>query len=119
MNQETHKLYSQACDAWREYGEINRRAWARLGQIQLEFIGLGLESGARQWQILGEVQNPMDLWSAESGLWAEYATRVNEDLRHMFDVLAERRKEVMSCIERHARLPEPAAGPTGPARTAA
>ncbi len=104
MNEE-HKLYSQACDAWREYAEINRRAWARLAQIQLELAALGMESMTRQLRMLGEARTPADFWPAESELWAQHAERVNESFRQAVEVISERREQVMACIERHAALP--------------
>ncbi|NIW86626.1 MAG: hypothetical protein GWN09_08545 [Gammaproteobacteria bacterium] len=108
MMKEAHKLYSQASDACREYAEINRRAWARLAQIQLELAGFGLESATRQLRILGEARTPADFWAAESELWAEYGGRVNESCRQTVEVISERREQVMACVERHATRPESA-----------
>lgn len=103
---EAHKLYGQACDAWREYAAINRRAWAQLAQIQLELCSVGLEAAARQWRLLGEARHPLELWSRECDLLAEHAGRVDAALRRVFEVTAARREHVMACIERHARGPE-------------
>lgn len=65
----------------KQLGGWNIRLWDRLTEQQLAGMALWVDAGIKQLRLLGESQNPYDIYTGQTQLAQEYAERVSEYVR--------------------------------------
>jgi len=110
MAERADPLYLNVSDAMREYADANRRAWARLARLQLELGGELAESGARAWQLAFEGRALPEVLAEESALAADCCARWTRGMARTVEILSDRRREVLECLDRFRAGLEPEAG---------
>ncbi len=73
----------------KQLGGWNIRLWDRLTEQQLAGVALWVDAGIKQLRLLGESQNPYDIYAGQTQLAQEYAERVSEYVRQTLAIMAD------------------------------
>jgi phasin family protein len=75
-------------------GGLNTRLWDRLSEQQLAGVALWVDAAIKQLRLLGETQNPYDIYAGQAQLAQEYAERVSEYVRQTMAVVMDVQNEL-------------------------
>lgn len=75
-------------------GGVNTRLWDRLAEQQLAGVALWVDASIKQLRLLGESQNPYDIYVGQTQLAQEYAERVSEYARQTMAVVMDVQNEL-------------------------
>ena len=78
----------------KRWGGWNTRLWDRLTEQQLAGVALWVDAGVKQLRLLGESQNPYDIYTGQTQLAQEYAERVAEYMRQTLAIMADVQKDL-------------------------
>ena len=91
-------------------GGWNGRLWDKLTEQQLAGVALWVDAGIKQLRLLGESQNPYDIYAGQTQLAQEYAERVSEYMRQTLAMMAGVQNELSSAFTprvKESRVPVP------------
>jgi phasin family protein len=91
-------------------GGWNSRLWDKLTEQQLAGVALWVDAGIKQLRLLGESQNPYDIYAGQTQLAQEYAERVSEYMRQTLAIMADVQNELSSAFTprvKESRVPVP------------
>ncbi len=94
------ELNKTTVNAIKELGEINTTAMTRLTQRQMDMMKLYMETGAKQLELLGKVQNMQDLSVSQAKLFTEMNERLLENARQTVNVLVDVKAELSAWVEK-------------------
>ena len=77
----------------KRWGGWNTRLWDKLTEQQLAGVALWVDAGVKQLRLLGESQNPYDIYTGQTQLAQEYAERVAEYMRQTLAIMADVQKD--------------------------
>jgi hypothetical protein len=81
------KVCELSLETARRLGGWNTRLCDKLAEQQLAGMALWVDAGIKQLRLLGESQNPYDIYAGQTQLAQEYAERVSECVRQTLALL--------------------------------
>jgi Phasin protein len=88
------KVGEHGLETVKRLGSLSARLWDRLTEQQLAGAALWVDAGIKQLRLLGETQNPYDIYAGEAQLAQEYAERVSEYVRQTMAVMMDVQSEL-------------------------
>ncbi len=83
------KVGEVSLESAKRLGGWNIRLWDRLTEQQLAGVALWVDASIKQLRLLGESQNPYDIYAGQTQLAQEYAERVSEYVRQTLAIMAD------------------------------
>jgi hypothetical protein len=102
----------------KRWGGWNTRLWDRLTEQQLAGMALWVDAGVKQLRLLGESQNPYEMYAGQTQLAQEYAERVAEYVRQSLAIMADVQKDLGGAAFGPWVKETVTASPLGPKETA-
>jgi Phasin protein. len=106
------ELYNSNQEAIDRLYKTQLRTWEDLSQVQSEFANLWMECLNAQLQRVANAKNLPDIYAAEAGVTTEYSMKFSENIRKMFEIIANAQKNFMECCK-----PDDLLGQFAPAKT--
>lgn len=83
------KVCEISLETGKRLGGWNMRLWDRLTEQQLAGVALWVDAGIKQLRLLGQSQNPYEIYAGQTQLAQEYAERVSQYMRQTLAILAD------------------------------
>lgn len=97
------KVGELSLETAKRLGGWNMRLWDRLAEQQLTGVALWVDAGIKQLRLLGESQNPYDIYAGQTQLAQEYAERASEYVRQTLAILADVQNDLGSVFRPEAK----------------
>lgn len=93
------KFNQSMIDSAKALGDIQIRTLERLTERQIEMASDYLDSGMKQFKLVGESKDPQGVLSAQSKLATEYGEKFVEHAKKTAEIFAETKSELTGWVE--------------------